>query len=239
MRRVVPIAAFLLIVGLVPASAQRGGVRGSVHGGFVGRGPIGHPVSVFSGAHVGVAPRGFHHEGFGGFRGGFRGGFHRHCFGCRRFGYGAYGYGYGGYYDPFLWDSFYSDDYRFDQEQAREEALAQEMDRLNLEEQRLRDEEEMWQSRREHDSYAGRDQGANARSAQSHEPASSQPAPSTVLVFRDQHQQEVQNYAIADGTLWVLTPQSAKKIPISQLDLDATRKVNDDRGVEFKMPSER
>jgi len=237
MRRVAAIAAFLLTVALVPASAQRGGVRGGP--GFVGRGPVGHPapVSVFSGAHVGVVPGSFHHEGFVGFHGGFRRGFHRHCFGCRRFGFGGYGYGYGAYYDPFLWDSFYSDDYRFDQEQAREQALAQEMDRLNIAEQRLRDEEEMWQSRREHDSYARRNQGANARSAQPREPASSQPAPSTVLVFRDQHQQEVQNYAIADGTLWILTPQSAKKIPISQLDLEATRRVNDDRGVEFEMPS--
>jgi hypothetical protein len=57
-----------------------------------------------------------------------------------------------------------------------------------------------------------------------------------VLVFRDQHQQEVQNYAIADGTLWVLSAQSAKKIPLAALDLDATRKVNDDRGVEFQLP---
>jgi len=60
--------------------------------------------------------------------------------------------------------------------------------------------------------------------------------PSTALVFRDQHVEEVRNYAISGGTLWVLSAQAAKKIPLAQLDLAATAKMNDDRGVDFQVP---
>jgi hypothetical protein len=60
--------------------------------------------------------------------------------------------------------------------------------------------------------------------------------PATALVFRDRHVEEVRNYAISGGTLWVLNDQAAKKIPLAQLDLDATVKMNDDRGVDFQVP---
>ncbi|MGD1214175.1 MAG: hypothetical protein ABR861_04230 [Terriglobales bacterium] len=60
--------------------------------------------------------------------------------------------------------------------------------------------------------------------------------PATALVFRDQHVEEVRNYAIAGGTLWVLNEQAAKKIPLAQLDLPATVKMNDERGVDFQVP---
>jgi hypothetical protein len=60
--------------------------------------------------------------------------------------------------------------------------------------------------------------------------------PATALVFRDQHVEEVRNYAISGGTLWVLNEQAAKKIPLAKLDLDATVRMNDDRGVDFQIP---
>jgi hypothetical protein len=60
--------------------------------------------------------------------------------------------------------------------------------------------------------------------------------PATALVFLDQHVEEVHNYAIAGGTLWVLNDQAAKKIPLAQLDIPATVKMNDDRGVDFQVP---
>ncbi|MGA7906821.1 MAG: hypothetical protein WCA16_05375, partial [Candidatus Sulfotelmatobacter sp.] len=62
------------------------------------------------------------------------------------------------------------------------------------------------------------------------------PVPPTVLVFRDQHQQEVQNYAIVGQTLWNFAPQRTQKIPLSDLDVPTTTKVNDDRGVDFRVP---
>jgi len=62
------------------------------------------------------------------------------------------------------------------------------------------------------------------------------PEPATALVFRDQHVEEVHNYAISGGVVWVLNDQSAKKIPLAQLDIDATVKMNGDRGVDFQVP---
>jgi hypothetical protein len=60
---------------------------------------------------------------------------------------------------------------------------------------------------------------------------------STVLVFRDGHRSEVHNYAIAGDTLFDFDPGRARKIPLASLDLDATRKANDDRGVDFQIPA--
>jgi len=60
--------------------------------------------------------------------------------------------------------------------------------------------------------------------------------PETALVFRDQHVEQVRNYAISGGMLWVLNERAAKKIPLDQLDLDATVKMNDNRGVDFQVP---
>jgi len=62
------------------------------------------------------------------------------------------------------------------------------------------------------------------------------PLPATVLVFRDQHKQEIQNYAIVGQTLWNFSPQHTEKIPLSQIDLPATTKANDERGVDFRLP---
>lgn len=56
-----------------------------------------------------------------------------------------------------------------------------------------------------------------------------------ILVFRDGHRSEVQNFAIAGQTLWVFTDQRARKLPVSDLDVEATKKVNADRGVDFRL----
>jgi hypothetical protein len=59
----------------------------------------------------------------------------------------------------------------------------------------------------------------------------------TLLVFRDKHTQEVQNYAVVGGTLWIFNEQRATKLPLSWLDIDATTKANDERGVDFRVPN--
>lgn len=59
----------------------------------------------------------------------------------------------------------------------------------------------------------------------------------TLLVFKDGHQIEVGNYAIVGSTLFDLTPGHSRRVPLADLDLDATRKQNDDRGVVFQLPS--
>lgn len=61
--------------------------------------------------------------------------------------------------------------------------------------------------------------------------------PDTVLVFKDGHQLEVANYAIVGTTLFDLSEGRSHKIPLSELNLTATAKENDDRGVDFQLPS--
>jgi hypothetical protein len=58
-----------------------------------------------------------------------------------------------------------------------------------------------------------------------------------VLVYRDGHEQEVTNYAIVGPTLYDLGTFVAHKIPLAELNLKATIKANDDRGVEFSVPA--
>jgi hypothetical protein len=70
--------------------------------------------------------------------------------------------------------------------------------------------------------------------------APADPAPAgdpTLLVFRDGHTLEVGNYAIVGSTLFDLTLGHSRKVPLSDLDLEATRKQNDDRGVIFQLPA--
>ncbi|MGH9522820.1 MAG: hypothetical protein ACRD3E_09840 [Terriglobales bacterium] len=60
--------------------------------------------------------------------------------------------------------------------------------------------------------------------------------PLTVLVYRDGHRAEVHNYAIVGETLWIFSEQRAQKVPLADLNLDATRQANDERGIEFAAP---
>jgi hypothetical protein len=67
------------------------------------------------------------------------------------------------------------------------------------------------------------------------EPVAAQP--NTVLIFKDGHQSEVQNYAIIAETLFDFTDGRSHKILLADLDLPATQKANDDRGVDFQVPA--
>jgi hypothetical protein len=62
------------------------------------------------------------------------------------------------------------------------------------------------------------------------------PQPPTTLVFKNGHQLEIENYAIVSQTLYDLTPGHPRKIALTDLDLPATEKQNDDRGVTFQLP---
>lgn len=77
------------------------------------------------------------------------------------------------------------------------------------------------------------------RERDTEQPAAEQPIadqPRTVLVFKDGHQQEIANYAIVGATLYELSDGRAKKVGLTELDLTATVKQNDERGVDFKLP---
>jgi hypothetical protein len=71
--------------------------------------------------------------------------------------------------------------------------------------------------------------------AESEEPVATQP--STLLVFKDGHRSEVLNYAIVGDTLFDFAEGRSRKILLADLDLPATRRANDDRGVDFQIPA--
>ncbi len=67
-------------------------------------------------------------------------------------------------------------------------------------------------------------------------PVADPPQPPTTLVFKDGHQLQLNNYAIVSQTLYDFTPGHPRKIALSDLDLPATQKQNDDHGVVFDLP---
>lgn len=58
-----------------------------------------------------------------------------------------------------------------------------------------------------------------------------------VLVFFDQKIQEVKNYAVMNEMLVVFDGTRTRKIPLRDVDLAATMKLNDERGVDFQIPN--
>lgn len=249
-------AAFALLLAAVPLSAQHGGGHasggGGHGGGFAshGGGFASHSSApAFGGARVGsgstgrsFAPRSASRPAFSSrsFNRGFNRGFNRsggerfgaHGVGrnCYYYGYGcvgAYGYpwGYAGFYDPYWWSDSGSS---FDYDQQYQTGLANEMNEQSLDEQRMRQQDDQ-------DLYAGL-APAPPREHREHEELN-EAAPATVLVFRDEHKQEIHNYAIVGQTLFNFNPQHTQKIPLSDLDIPATTKENDEHGVDFHVPA--
>jgi len=229
--------------------------RGSFGGGHIsaGRSFSGvHPARGYSRSFVRppssrISRQPFLHDGFRGdrFNGGLRGDrFHRgfRNFGFNRcLGYGCRGWGYGypwlnaGYFDPWWW---WDSGSRFDDEYERDRLSAEQWNERSLEEQHMLRQEE---AEGDQDAYAGYGPRHDAREREPEtdtpEKAAAAPVPDTVLVYRDQHRQEVQNYAIVGQTLWVFAPPRNQKISIADLDIAATAKANDDRGVSFRVPA--
>jgi hypothetical protein len=255
----IPVVAILL--AFAPLSAQRGGGHASagghagmaVHGGFAGHSGGGHGFGGgghgfggggrVTGSHaIGGHAIGSSHSHAGFTPHSFGGSSFHHSFPSRRHHHSAVGlqirtrdrdncrgfecrerfefpWWYAGAYDPYWWDSGST----YDADQEREIALANEMNAQSLEDQRMRQQSDQ-------DTYARSDPPPT------HAEQRSEVVPPTVLVFRDQRKKEVQNYAIVGQTLWNFAPQHTEKIPLSDLDLPATAKANDERGVDFRIP---
>jgi multidrug efflux pump subunit AcrA (membrane-fusion protein) len=63
--------------------------------------------------------------------------------------------------------------------------------------------------------------------------------PALILIFKDGHRAEVSNYAIMGSTFYDLSDGRPRKIPLADLDLDATTRINDQNGVDFRLPGTR
>jgi hypothetical protein len=226
MRRLLLLATFVLALAPSVGWAQRSGVRG-------GGGPARFGFAPRAGTHGFVpafsrAPRTsirFGSVAHPSRRG--SGHFDRRrsrFFARRSFGYGYPVY-YAGYYDPFYWDGYNGSHDSAESDQVLQQELARRVDELDQELQRLREEREYREP-------------APA-------PASPPPAPQAkldpglpvVFVFLDRRIQEVKNYAIANETVLVFEDHRTRKFPLADLDLAATMKLNDERGVDFQVPS--
>jgi hypothetical protein len=101
----------------------------------------------------------------------------------------------------------------------QEAYLAQQVERLSDEVEQLRVEQ------------ASRQEAPRAAAA-AQPPRESKPV-TTVLVYLDGHHAEVQDYAIMGKTLWVFADETSRRIPLAEFNLDATKKANEERGVDF------
>jgi hypothetical protein len=231
----------MLLVSL--ASAQTAGMHG---GGISSRGVPASVTSFGFGGHAGFhgVPASVTSQGFGAssnFRGapghvtsfgfGGRNGFHGHPFesGRRvRRPFAAYSPYYGGYYNyaPYAYPYYSNDDDYGDSASYDSPANDdRDYDYRNDDDRQLLE-----------DDYRAR---LDAREqSPPREPAPVVAQPSTLLIFKDGHQQEVSNYAIVGSTLYDLSDGRSKKVQLADLDLSATVKENDDRGVEFQLPAQ-
>ena len=250
-----------------PLYAQRGGGGGGGHGGFgggghggggghaggmgggrgfAGGGFAGHPGAA-SGGHAMASYRGYRGTGWNGNRWNNWGG-RGNGWGWRNNrwwgrghpwwgwnwgwswypwygGYGWYGYDYPDYGDYYSSDGYANSPPPYDSSYAylppsgssASYASTVEVQRIENEVDQLRAEQA-------------------ARRSQPQEPLMHS---DTVLVYKDGHTETVGNYAIAGSTLWIFNQASARKIPLSQLDLPATKRDNEDHGVEFVVPNAR
>lgn len=212
-----------------PLQAQIHGTPSSVTSpGFGGRAVNGTPPSVTSlgprgavpnsGRGVGAVPRNQLHQ-------------HEHQGEHNRRYYGGY-YGYPYYYAPY--------DYGYDQ-QPPDNPQDQYANPNNSSDyqggptifDRRGHGEESYVPPVENAAPAHPQQEASAEPSEQPE----SPVTPTVLVFKDGHQIEVDNYAIVGQMLYDLTPGHARKVPLSSLNLDETQKQNEDRGLNFQIPA--
>lgn len=243
MRRVLAVVAVIVGMMAVPVlEAQINGTRPSVTS--LGGSPIfppGPPASVTS-----LGPRGYtpnfrnpnccfdfrtpHHGGHVGSHGNGSG---RDGFSGGRYGYGVgvlplysmpYSYGYGDVVDP-VDDSM---------EQAYGPvAPPQRTDQASPSQQY--NDERLGRLEQQMDDMENTPSKSQAGSSTPRIPVADQP--DTVLVFRDGHSIQVKNYAIVGDTIYDFSEGARHKIAIADLDLGATEKQNDARGLDFRLPT--
>jgi len=201
------LAAIAAFCSLLLATPGWAQMRGGFHGSGRAMGRGGFAARSRIFYHGGFGHvRGFR-AGFGVGRGFFRNGFY--------YPHALYSGFYGGYDYPTVVQQEpgpgYGNSYYGDRDE-----LADQIARLTDDVESLREEQQ------------AHSQAAHSQPAEANIP--------TVLVFKDRHIQEVSNYAIVGQTLWVFTEQRATKVALALLDVDATTRLNDERGVDFRLP---
>jgi hypothetical protein len=235
MRRSILTAALLIALSTLPVWAQHRGMSAGPRGGTaIGARPGGRVV-VRGGVGFGHSPQ------FGVFVGS-RSFHHRRFFRPFPFGfpfasgypfYTAYPYYPYGLQSDFVYSNFYNPDQQaMDYNRGQNAVVVSDLQRLQSELDQMKQQQAI-----ERERYSERQQYAMSSPTAAPRPIPSSrqeaPVPPTVLVFRDSHKLEVSNYAVAGQTLWIFSQERARKVPLADLDLNATRQVNEERGVEF------
>lgn len=241
MRSSLKFSVSVLAFGMAVLFTGLASAQGHAHGG-AGAASHGVPASVTSfgfGGHVGYhgVPASVTSQNFGGHAGvhgvpgsvtsqNFGAGFrvHERPLGRRR----------GVIYTPFYGGAYYAYPYPYPYDASGDD-YSQQDDAASYQGQDTRGADARQQLA--DDDYragmnSGRDEQPEATAA---EPVSDQP--DTVLIFKDGRQLEVANYAIVGSTLYELNDGRSIKVQLADLDLRATVKENDNRGVEFQLPS--
>lgn len=229
MRRSIFTAALLIVVTALPVCAQRRGVSSPRAGAAVGVRPGGR-VILRGGVAFG------HNPGFGVF-------VNRRPFHPRRF-YNPYAYAYPyypiypytaypyygvGLQSDFVYSNAAVGTYSAPAYMAEHDTGVQsDLYRLQAELDQVRQ-----QQAADRQQYALNTPTDTPQPIPATRPRPEPPAPPTVLIFRDGHQAEIHNYAVVGQTLWIFSEERARKVPLADLDLDATRQANEARGVEF------
>jgi hypothetical protein len=225
-----------------PLWAQRGGGGfGGGHGGmggghgFSGGGHVSAPAGFHSTA--GFANHGWNGDGWRGNGWGWRGG---RGFQTRLRGWRGYPYwGYGGYWYPWWggygWYDTFNDYPSYDQSYGPDGSgypppYASAYASLPPSGSSASYASEGEVQRIENEVAQLRAQQASRYAEPSHA--------STVLVYRDGHKETVENYAVADSTVWIFNQSRARKIPLSELNVPATKQDNEGRGVDFAVPEQ-
>jgi hypothetical protein len=77
---------------------------------------------------------------------------------------------------------------------------------------------------------------AAARGQSTPTSAAAQNAPAVILILKDGRRIEAAGYALVGSTLWILNAEDATKISLSDVDVDATQKENQNRGINVVIP---
>ena len=77
---------------------------------------------------------------------------------------------------------------------------------------------------------------AAARAQSTPTSATAQNVPSVTLILKDGRRIGAAGYALVGSTLWILNAQDAKKTSLSDVDVDATQKENQKRGIHVVIP---
>jgi hypothetical protein len=118
------------------------------------------------------------------------------------------------------------------EQSSNDSQLAYEVGRLSGEVEQLRSEQAQVQASENPQASAERHPQLPRSSESAVEPTTN-----VTLVFRDGKKMSVENYAIVGQTLWVLSSRTARRIPLSDLDLPATKQVNEENGTEIHLPN--